>query len=62
MRARRVPQADAALVVRRIETGVGYFLNERTLLRATVQWNELYGFDDDDLEGALPAIQLEAAF
>lgn len=48
--------------IRRIETGVGYFLNERTLLRATVQWNELYGVDDDDLEGALPAMQLEAAF
>jgi hypothetical protein len=48
--------------IRRIETGVGYFLNERTLLRATVQWNELYGFDDDDLEGPLPALQLEAAF
>jgi len=48
--------------IRRIETGLGYLFDPRTLLRVTVQWNELYGVRDNDVEGALPAVQLEVGF
>ncbi len=48
--------------IRRVEAGAGYLFDPRTLLRVSVQWNELYGVDDDDVEGAMPAVQLEVGF
>lgn len=48
--------------IRRVESGLGYLFDPRTLLRLSVQWNELYGVDAGDVEGALPAVQLEVGF
>jgi hypothetical protein len=48
--------------IRRVEAGGGYLVTPQVIVRASVQDNELYGFDDDGVEGPLFALQLEAGF